>query len=458
VVGNAPGLPKNTWVSSVDASPHDAATAYATFDGHATGDMKTRIYKTSDYGKTWSALGGESLDGASFAHVVRQDLQNPSLLFVGTELGLYISLDDGATFARFTGRLPKVPVRDLAIHPRDVDLVIATHGRGLYIIDDLTPLRSLTREIVDADAAVLPTRPSPMVLPASVQDFPGDDEFIGVNPEESATVAYYLKKRHIFGDIKVEVYDAKGERMATLVAGKRKGINRIAWPMRLAPPRTPAGNSVILQQYSFFGPRVPPGVYTVKLVQGDKTYTGKVELVPEPRSRYSDEDRALQRETATALYKMFPRLTYLAESAVAVRDQARERAKNLPAADKLSKTLESLAKEAETFRATLVATREGGWLSGEEQIRERLGKVYGAVNGYEGRPTQAQLDQVKILDGELTQAAGRYESLEKGPLAAANAELAKRKLDPIKPKTREEWDKDSGKQGTLAVTWVPTIR
>jgi hypothetical protein len=351
-----------------------------------------------------------------------------------------------------------VPVRFLAIHPRDGDLVIATHGRGLYVIDDLTPLRGLTREILQADAAILPSRPSPMVLPASVQDFPGDDEFIGINPDESATIAYYLKKRHVFGDIKVEVYDAKGGKMATLVAGKRKGINRVAWPMRLPPPRVPSGNSVILQPFSFFGPRVPPGVYTVKLLQGDKTYTGTVELVAEPRSRYSAEDRALQHDTVITLYNKFPRLAYLAQSAIGIRDQARERAKGLGAADKLKRTLEALAKDAEAFRSTLVATSEGGWLSGEEQLREKLGKLYGAVNGYEGRPTQSQLDQVKVLESQLADAEGRYGTLEKGPLAAANAELAKRKLDPIKAKTREEWDKDSAKQGTLAVTWLPTLR
>jgi hypothetical protein len=348
-------------------------------------------------------------------------------------------------------------VRYLAIHPRDGDLVIATHGRGIWVLDDLTPLRGLTREILAADAAVLPTRPSPMVLPASVQEFPGDDEFVGFNPEEAATIAYYLKKRHVMGDIKVEVYDAKGEKMATLVAGKRKGINRIAWPMRLPPPRIPSGNSIIQQGFSFFGPRVPAGVYDVKLTQGDKTYTGKVELVPEPRSRYSAADRALQHETAMTLYKKFPRLSYLAEAAIAIRDQAREKAKGLAATDKLKKTLEALAKEAEAFRATLVATREGGWLSGEEQIREKLGKVYGAVNGYEGRPTQAQLDQVNVMESALTQAESRYGTLEKGPLAAANAELAKRKLDPIKVKTREEWNKESAKQGTLAVAWMPTL-
>src|SRR5262249_48646042 len=146
------------------------------------------------------SLGGKGISG--YAHVVRQDLVNPDLLFLGTEFGLYISVDGGGHWARFSGNFPKVAVRDIAIHPRESDLLLATHGRGIYVVDDITPLRKLTKKVLDSALALLPGRRAVMVIPAATQDFVSDEEFVGVNPEEAATIAYYLKKRHLFGDLK----------------------------------------------------------------------------------------------------------------------------------------------------------------------------------------------------------------------------------------------------------------
>ncbi|HYG61045.1 MAG TPA: glycosyl hydrolase, partial [Thermoanaerobaculia bacterium] len=456
VAANVPGVPRGTWVSGVEASPHDEATAFATFDVHATGDMKTYVYRTTDFGRTWTALmpaaipeaagTGETLDG--YAHVIRQDVVNPDLLFLGTETGLFVSIDGGARWARFTGNLPRVAVRDLAIHPRDSDLIIATHGRGIYILDDITPLRALTREVLDAEVALLPSRPSALAIPASIQDFAGDDEFVGANPPEAAAITYYLKKRHLFGDLKLEVYDAQGAKIATLPGGKRRGINRVAWPMRLPAPKLPPANSLVANQFTFVGPRVPAGPYMVKLVKGDQTLTGEVRLVPDPRSTHPEADRTLQQRTAMELYRRLEDLTYVVDAAVAARDGARQRAAALPAGDRLRRRLEALAGELETFRNGLVASGEGGMLSGEEQLREKLGDLYGAVNGYEGRPTQSQIDYARVLDGELERAAARFEAIRASALSAdgeIGRELARRKLEPIRVPSREEWQKEREK-------------
>ena len=127
-----------------------------------------------DYGKTWTSLSTPDLNG--YAHVVREDLVNPNLLFVGTEFGLFISIDGGAHWAQFKGDLPNVAVRDIAIQPRESDLILATHGRGIYILDDLTPLRALTSEMLTKDLVMLPSRPSVLELPAGEQRFDGDSE------------------------------------------------------------------------------------------------------------------------------------------------------------------------------------------------------------------------------------------------------------------------------------------
>jgi hypothetical protein len=138
-----------------------------------------------------------------------------------------------------------------------------------------------------------------------------------------------------------------------------------------------------------------------------------------------------------------------------LEDGAQERAKTLPAGDRLRRQLETLGTSLETFRATLVATGPGGWLSGEEELREKMAKVYGSVNGYDGRPTQSQLAQVKVLGDELTQAETRLAAVQSGEVAAVNRELEKRKLPPLKAKSREEWEKQDGNRTAALPAFLP---
>ncbi|HET6372970.1 MAG TPA: glycosyl hydrolase, partial [Candidatus Polarisedimenticolia bacterium] len=269
VSGKVTGLPKGTWVSRVEAGRFAEGTAYATFDGHMTGDMVTHVYRTKDHGATWQSLATDEVRG--YAHVIVEDLVNPDLLFLGTESGLFVSVDGGKQWGQFTGGLPNVAVRDLAIHPRESDLLIATHGRGIYILDDLTPLRKLTSQVVNSDVAFLESRPSTLIIPAGEQRFDGGTEFEGRSPEEAAFITYYFKKRHMFGDLKLEIYDSKGTLVSTLPGGKRRGINRVAWPMRLTAPKVPKAASLVPNFFSFVGPRVPDGTYTVKMIKGKET-------------------------------------------------------------------------------------------------------------------------------------------------------------------------------------------
>src|SRR5262249_4478382 len=155
------GLPKNGWVSSVEAGHFDQGTAYATFDLHTFGDMRAYAYKTTDFGKTWTPIVSPTGNVHGYAHVIKEDLVNKDLLFMGTELGLWVSLDGGRQWAQYKGGdFPNVAVRDLAIHPRDKDLIIATHGRGIWIVDDITPLRALTPETLAKEAGFIATRPT----------------------------------------------------------------------------------------------------------------------------------------------------------------------------------------------------------------------------------------------------------------------------------------------------------
>ncbi|HEX6198820.1 MAG TPA: glycosyl hydrolase, partial [Thermoanaerobaculia bacterium] len=437
-----PGLPERRWISHVAASPHTAGTAFVTVDGHRTGDMETYVFKTTDYGATWTSLSTEVLDG--YAHVIEQDPVNPELLFLGTELGLWMSLDGGAQWVRFEGGMPKmVPVNDLVVHPRDGDLVVATHGRGIYILDDLTPLRNLTAQVLEQDAALLPTRAAVMVIPAPQQQFGGQENFVGRNPPEAAEIAYYLKRRHLFGDLKVEIWSPDGELIKSVPGTKRRGINRVSWPMRLPPPKVPPATNLVP---AFEGPRVLEGSYEVRLIKGDQTYTGQVELVPDPRTPHSEEDRRLQQETSLELYRTLERLTYLVDALTDLRDQARSRAAELPdhrasrggAPGRPRRDVEAYADLLEEFRTTLVSTSEAGWLSGDEKLREKLGALYGGVNSYTGRPTQSQLDRLEVLRGRQEEAFGRFEELV-ARREEVNRTLSRAGLEPLVLLTEEAW-------------------
>jgi photosystem II stability/assembly factor-like uncharacterized protein len=436
VVGSVPGLPKNAWVSSVQSGRFAEGTAYATFDNHMVGDMKTYVFRTTDFGKTWESLVTGDLKG--YAHVVKEDVVNPGLLFLGTELGLFVSVDGGTQWGQFTGNLPNVAVRDLAIHPRDYDLLVATHGRGIYVVDDITPLRGLTRDVVQKDVAFLDSRPAPLLLSASEFVFGDDSQFDGQSPPEAAMIVYYLRKRHLVGDLKLEIYDEKGMLVSTLPGGKRRGVNRVAWPMRGPAPKMPKAADIVYG--SLFGPRPAEGTYTVRMIKGKDTYESKVSLVPDPRSRASVEDRKIQRETVMKLHALLGRMTFTVERIADLRDQARARAEKLPKGNALRKRLEAFADTMETQRGALVSTRESeGGISGDEKLREELGTLYGNVNSYEGRPTESQINRMGVLAADLETAGRKFEAAADKELAALNPQLTKPKLDPLAKLSQEEW-------------------
>jgi photosystem II stability/assembly factor-like uncharacterized protein len=438
VAKNISGLPAGTWVSTIEASHFDAAVAYATFDGHAAGDMKTHVYQTKDYGKTWTSLTTSDLSG--HAHVIRQDLVNANLLFVGTEFGLFISIDGGAHWAQFKGSLPNVAVRDIVIQARESDLLLATHGRGIFILDDLTPIRALTPELLAKDLVMLPSRPSELTLPAGEQRFDGDAEFQGRTLPEAAAIVYYQKKRHIFGDLKLEIYDSKGQLLTSLQGDKRRGLNRVQWPERGKPPKLPPAAGLVENQYVFFGPQVQEGTYTVKLTKGKETYSSDVKLVPDPRTKSTAADREIQHKTVTQLYDMLSQLTYIVDATSELREQAKQRSSAASDA-KLKEDLDALVQKLEDFRSTLVSVKEGGMITGEKKLREHLGELYGAVNGYSGRPTQSEIESTTEMQKKLDEAGKQFQSIASSQLPPINAALQSKNQEPLKATTREEWDK-----------------
>jgi len=439
VVANVPNLPKSAWVSSVDPSHFNDGTVYATFDLHTFGDMRPYAYKSTDYGKTWASVIAPGSPVRGYAHVIKEDLVNPNLLFLGTEFGLWVSLDGGAQWSRYKGGdFPAVAVRDLAIHPRDNDLVIATHGRGIWIIDDITPLRALTPAALASDVVFIRARPTVLKIPAQGGWINGDAAYTGDNPPNAAVITYYLKKRHIFGDMKIEVLDAAGKVVGTVPSTKRRGLSRVRWSMRLKPPKVPPAASAAFG--AAYGPRVLPGTYTVKMTKDDKVYTLPLQLVPDPRTTHTLADRRSQFALATRLVTLLGDMSFAVERMNGVRSGLADRAAKLPAADPLAQRLRDASAAADLLRKKIVATKEGGMITGEERLRENLADLYSAVVFYDGRPSQMQLDRTDAIGHELSDVVAAFDVWSAKDLAALNTELGTKKLQPIVLITRQGWE------------------
>lgn len=231
------GVPAGTWCSRVEASRFDEGTCYATFDGHRSDDFRVYVFKTTDFGKTWTAASSGIPDGEP-VYVIREDPGNKNLLFLGTEFGVYFSRDGGANWSDLGLNLPTVAVHDLLIHPRDNDLIAATHGRGLWILDDITALRKATDTVVGQDAHLFEAgKPGTRWLRVQRGGYGrGDLFFKGENPPDGALLHYFLKAAPA-APATLEISDPTGTAKTTYILDDaRAGINRLAWDLRFDPP------------------------------------------------------------------------------------------------------------------------------------------------------------------------------------------------------------------------------
>jgi photosystem II stability/assembly factor-like uncharacterized protein len=439
VAGNVPGVGKAPWVSWVEASRFAEGTAYATFDRHMYGDMKPYLFKTTDYGQSWTALPVQDNGIRGYAHVIKEDTVNPNLLFLGTEFGLWVSVDGGQRWAQYRGpNFPAVAVRDIFVHPRTSDLILATHGRGIWIVDDISPIRALTPGVMSEYAAFLPVPPAVQWMETGGGWMEGDATFVGPNKPTDAAILYYQRSRHIYGDMKIEVFDEHGKLVDTLPTSGHRGINRSTWSMHMKPPNTPPAATA---SGAAIGPRVLPGVYTVKLTKGDKVYEEKINVVMDPRAPYTVEDRKAQFELATKLGALLDHMTWAVDNIIAVRDSAQKSAAKLPEADPLRVKLMALSDSADKIRAKIVATKEGGMITGEERLREFLAEIYGDVTSYDGRPTDSQAARGDVLGRELEDVIHEFTDLTKQQLPDLNRGLQAKKLAPIAMITEEDWRK-----------------
>jgi hypothetical protein len=432
VVKNITGLPQATWCSYVEPSRYDKNRVFVTFDGHRTGDKTPYVFTSSDLGKTWKSLADTSIK--SYCHIIREDLINPDLLFLGTESGLYISVNSGLNWAHFTGNIPEVPVMDMVIHPRDQSLVIATHGRGIMIIDDLTPLRQLSNEVLNSDLTFLKAKDYVIREGTPGQGWSGDDEYSGQVPKEAAQIVYFQKKRHVFGEMYIEVFDKDNKMIQKLPAGTRKGINVVYWSIRMKPPKVPV--SPQLEGSAFAGPNYPAGEYTIKLHKGTQVYDSKIRLLFDPTSRHSVKDQEVREEALMKAYHLMETLAWYDRQAVTIRDAAKERSQG--ASKSLGRQLQDVEVFMDSLHLKMVVVREGK-VVGEERLREKIGFIYGSVMSYKGKPTDSQLQGLSALSKNMEEINAELVDFKEKYLPALNQKLVKAGKKEITVISEEEF-------------------
>jgi photosystem II stability/assembly factor-like uncharacterized protein len=244
VIGKVPGLPKDIYVSRVVPSRFDEGAVYATFDRHRQNDFSTYIYASSDFGQTWHALNA-NLTG-EVARTLTEDTKNPDVLYLGTETGLFVSTDRAKSWVRVKANLPTVRIDEITLHPRDNAMILATHGRSIWILDQIAPFQEYAT--AQAAEAKLFTPPATVMYrrPASDRnyEFWGDQTFFGENPPQAAVIAWQLEKT--VGEVKLTITDAAGKEVreisgAVLAASNKAGYQAACWDLRVEPLPAPAG-------------------------------------------------------------------------------------------------------------------------------------------------------------------------------------------------------------------------
>jgi photosystem II stability/assembly factor-like uncharacterized protein len=436
VTANIPNLPKNTWAHYLEPSNFDKNTAYAVFDGHTQNDMKTYVYKTTDAGKTWKSI--VTSDIKSFARCIKEDHINPNLLFLGTEGGLYVTIDGGQNWSQFKNNLPPVAVYWIAHQKTEDAIVMATHGRGVIIIDDISPLRQINSETLGKELHFMKTRPSIISENSGFGGYARVGEFVGENPSNKAKIVYFLKSRHTFGKMTLEIFDQKGIKVADLPAGKAKGINYVEWTNSLKPPKVAKGKTLVFGGFS--GPTVPAGTYKVKVTKGPKVYESDLVLIANPLSIHTDEERKTQNQVAMQLFDMNEKLGFVVDQMDQIIAGGNV---NLPKLtnSKLKKQfpLELMLKDINALKETLVVLKGDNYVgTAEPQLREKISSLYGEVIGYAGKPSNAQLSSLKVLNDKLNEANTKVEGW-KSQLLKLNANMLKAGLTEIKTRTFEDF-------------------
>jgi hypothetical protein len=368
-----PGLPKSSWFGGIEASRHAENTVYVAVDNHRSNDFGNYLYRSTDGGKTFTSILGD-LPPSRIVRTVREDTKNPNVLFLGTEFGLFYTWNGGANWVELKNNMPTLAFNDLVIHPRDNDLVLASHGRGVWILDKVNALQELTPAVASADAHLFSIAPAYQIRYTNLKAHAGEMVFRGENPANGAVIDFWIAKAGTV--VGMTVHDAQGQLVQTIPpAGGRgvmRGINRVVWNLRHPdlPIRGGFGDDDNAPTgATTAGPYVAPGPYTVRLVSGGKTLEQKVEVREDPRIDVTPADRKAWTDAQMHVVSL-------------IRAFA-------PVNDRIQKLPATAANAVDLKRQ-----------SGE--LVSRLGGLYGQLSRWVGAPTTDQLSTLTFC-GEMVQ-------------------------------------------------------
>ncbi|WP_370087032.1 WD40/YVTN/BNR-like repeat-containing protein [Ekhidna sp.] len=431
---NLSGVPANTWVYHIEASVHGEGTAYAVLEGHTSGDMNPYTYKTTDYGQTWTSIITDEVYG--FVRNIQEDYENEDLLFLGTEFGLYVTINGGKNWNQFTNNMPPVAVHFIDLQKQTNDLVMGTHGRGIIIIDDISPLRQINQEVLAKDVHFFESKPMIMKETSPFGGTATEMEFVGANSSNNAQIRYYLKKKHIFGKMTMEIQDPSGVKLIELTPGKSKGINIVTWNGLIKQPKMAKGKTLAFG--GFTSPRVPAGTYNVVMTKGKDTYTTTVTLKNDPNSILTDADRAQYYRTVAKLYDMSQELAYMVYEMDEILLKAEEVSKSGG-----NKVAEGVIKDLNALKETLVITTGDNYVaSAEPQLRSKIGELYSKIaSGFEP-PSASELENLSLLDERFEKAKNDFSYIKSKKVPKMEKYMEGKGITNIQLKTFEEFIED----------------
>ena len=414
------GLPANTYVSSVLPSHFAAGRVYATFDGHFADDYRPYVYVSDDYGDTWRPIAAGLPETG--VHRIREGLTNQRLLFVGHEKGLHVSFDGGASWTPLTNNMPTVPVDDLLIHPRTHDLVAGTHGRSIWILDDISALEGMTPETMTSAERLLPVGPARLWSIYNPQAWFGAGQYFAPNPEYGAKITYYLRDA---SKEPVQIVIARdGKTMRTLRGPGARGMNRVVWDLRIAPPVEGELEAAGVGGFggSPLGPLVLPGSYTATLKRTGASGELKrdFEVTGDPRVTFSEADRATRQ---TVLMDVYELQKSLGQARSAVRALAGQLAD-------VKKDLGTAAAAAAAANVGKLASRAAEVQTDVDREFNTINGVGRAIEGFSGLPTADQRREIEWTFTDATASVQELNRLLQTDVPALEAELMKQSMWP----------------------------
>jgi len=445
VTENIPDLPPLGTVSNIEPSRYEAGTAYLSVDFHQVNNTDPYAYKTTDYGQTWSFIGGDIPKSIfSYVHVIREDPVRPGLLYLGTENSLFVSFNDGEAWVPLQTNLPHAPVHWLTIQEHFNDLVVATYGRGFWILDDITPLQQLSDEVLSSTGHLFEPRPAYRFRGKEGRVSQPEDPGAGQNPESGASIHYYLGE-DIAGDVSLEILDGSGE-VVNRVDGVSDvpGLHRVHWDLRYESSNTPRMRTKVLEhshvQLGDDGwrpagdggrvtPLAPPGDYTVRMRVGDEESSVLLVVLKDPVSTGTESDIRAQFEVILQLREETNAAVDLINEAESIRAQVvdlRRLVSGRDGVEEISAAGEALDERLVDLEMGLTDLRMSGGSAGQDALRwprqlyAKLTSLAGYIGGSDFPPTMQQLEVHVGLQRQLRAAQDRMEEIRGGELAALN--------------------------------------